>query len=60
MRFERAPDSAGDLDSVRLAGDYYDSFVELHIEQGPLLERRNVADWSGDRDCRAGQFADHD
>jgi N-carbamoyl-L-amino-acid hydrolase len=25
---------------VRLAPGYYDAFVELHIEQGPLLERR--------------------
>ncbi len=32
----------GDLESVRLPAGYYDSFVELHIEQGPLLERRKV------------------
>ncbi len=32
----------GDLASVRLPDNYYDSFVELHIEQGPLLERRGV------------------
>jgi N-carbamoyl-L-amino-acid hydrolase len=32
----------GDLESTRLPPGYYHSFVELHIEQGPLLERRNV------------------
>jgi N-carbamoyl-L-amino-acid hydrolase len=30
---------AGELDQVRLSEGYYKSFVELHIEQGPLLER---------------------
>ena len=29
----------GDLASVRLEGDALDAFIELHIEQGPLLER---------------------
>jgi N-carbamoyl-L-amino-acid hydrolase len=29
---------AGSLDSVRLNPDHYSAFVELHIEQGPLLE----------------------
>jgi ureidoglycolate amidohydrolase len=32
----------GALASVALQPDYYSAFVELHIEQGPLLERRNV------------------
>lgn len=32
----------GPLDSVRLKSDYYSAFLELHIEQGPLLERRKV------------------
>ncbi len=32
----------GDLASVKLKPRYYDAFVELHIEQGPLLERHNV------------------
>jgi ureidoglycolate amidohydrolase len=32
----------GDLESVLLIQGHYDSFVELHIEQGPLLERRSV------------------
>jgi N-carbamoyl-L-amino-acid hydrolase len=33
---------AGKLSSVRLAPGHYGAFVELHIEQGPLLERRGV------------------
>lgn len=32
----------GPLSSVRLAPEAYTAFVELHIEQGPLLERRGV------------------
>jgi ureidoglycolate amidohydrolase len=33
---------SGPLDSVRLPRDYYHAFVELHIEQGPLLEREGI------------------
>jgi ureidoglycolate amidohydrolase len=33
---------AGDLSSVRLPRGAYAAFVELHIEQGPRLERRSV------------------
>ena len=33
----------GSLDEVRLPGGYYAGFVELHIEQGPLLEREKLA-----------------
>src|SRR5579871_815673 len=33
---------AGSLDSVRLAKGHYSAFVELHIEQGPLLEREGI------------------
>jgi N-carbamoyl-L-amino-acid hydrolase len=33
---------SGDLESVRLPQGCYDAFVELHIEQGPLLESREV------------------
>ena len=29
----------GELEDVKLAGGYYEAFVELHIEQGPILER---------------------
>jgi ureidoglycolate amidohydrolase len=33
----------GDLGSVRLSRDSYSSFVELHIEQGPILEREHLS-----------------
>ena len=33
----------GTLESVRLPIGYYHAFVELHIEQGPILERDGVA-----------------
>jgi N-carbamoyl-L-amino-acid hydrolase len=33
----------GSLDSVRLPQGHYAAFVELHIEQGPLLEREGIA-----------------
>jgi N-carbamoyl-L-amino-acid hydrolase len=33
---------AGSLDWVRLAEGHYSAFVELHIEQGPILERESV------------------
>jgi len=32
----------GSLENVRLTKDYYHAFVELHIEQGPLLERKRI------------------
>lgn len=32
----------GDLESVRLDPGHYSAFLELHIEQGPLLERAQV------------------
>jgi len=35
-------DMRGDLESVRLNSGHYSAFVELHIEQGPLLERARV------------------
>ena len=38
----RLPASTVALESVALKAGYYAAFVELHIEQGPLLERRNV------------------
>ena len=34
---------AGTLNSVRLAGGEYGAFVELHIEQGPILEREKIS-----------------
>ena len=33
---------AGDLATVRLSGHPYAGFVELHIEQGPILEREEI------------------
>ena len=33
---------AGPLASVRLPSGYYHSFVELHIEQGPILEKEGI------------------
>jgi ureidoglycolate amidohydrolase len=33
---------SGELESVRLPAGYYKAFVELHIEQGPLLEREQI------------------
>jgi N-carbamoyl-L-amino-acid hydrolase len=32
----------GELEQVRLLPDYYKAFVELHIEQGPILEREEL------------------
>jgi ureidoglycolate amidohydrolase len=32
----------GRLEKVQLRGGYYKAFVELHIEQGPLLERQKI------------------
>jgi ureidoglycolate amidohydrolase len=32
----------GDLASVHLPANYYKAFVELHIEQGPILEQKNI------------------
>ena len=32
----------GALENVKLPNGYFKAFVELHIEQGPLLERQNI------------------
>src|SRR4051794_10808667 len=32
----------GDLDTVKLPERYYEAFLELHIEQGPTLEREEI------------------
>ncbi|MFZ2084815.1 MAG: M20 family metallo-hydrolase [Candidatus Sulfotelmatobacter sp.] len=32
----------GELEQVKLPGGYYKAFIELHIEQGPLLERQQI------------------
>ena len=36
------PDWRGEIGSVQLPEGHYDAFVELHIEQGPLLERAGI------------------
>jgi N-carbamoyl-L-amino-acid hydrolase len=33
----------GPLEEVRMQRDHYHAFVELHIEQGPILEREGIA-----------------
>ena len=33
---------SSDLEQVRLQTDYFKAFIELHIEQGPLLERQQI------------------
>jgi ureidoglycolate amidohydrolase len=38
----RAAGFEGELEQVKLPSGYYRAFVELHIEQGPLLERRQI------------------
>jgi N-carbamoyl-L-amino-acid hydrolase len=38
----KAAGFTGSLESVRLAPGHYHAWVELHIEQGPLLERENL------------------
>jgi ureidoglycolate amidohydrolase len=32
----------GDLERIKLSSAYFKAFVELHIEQGPILERENI------------------
>jgi len=32
----------GDLEQVQLSNGYYKAFVELHIEQGPILEKQHI------------------
>lgn len=41
--WRREAGCAGSLDSVRLTPNAYVAFVELHIEQGPLLEQEKLA-----------------
>jgi ureidoglycolate amidohydrolase len=37
-----AANFSGDLSGVKLPAGYYRAFVELHIEQGPILEQKKV------------------
>jgi len=39
----RAAGFRGELRDIRLSSGYYSAFIELHIEQGPILEREKVA-----------------
>lgn len=39
----QAADFSGDLASVKLPAGYYKAFIELHIEQGPILEQRKIS-----------------
>lgn len=39
----KAAGFSSDLSTVALPHDYYSSFIELHIEQGPLLERDRIS-----------------
>ena len=41
-KVRRGAGFAGELEQVRLQAGYYEAFVELHIEQGPLLERQQI------------------
>ncbi len=40
--FHQRAGGEGTLDNVRLKHGHYQAFVELHIEQGPLLEQAGV------------------
>jgi N-carbamoyl-L-amino-acid hydrolase len=39
---QKAGERRSFIDSVRLPRDCYSTFIELHIEQGPLLEKENI------------------
>src|ERR1700722_5256472 len=39
----RAAGFQGELETVTLPAGHYQAFVELHIEQGPLLEQNNIS-----------------
>ena len=45
MRFAKERGLRGDLEAVKLPSGYYKAFVELHIEQGPLLEATAESRW---------------
>ncbi len=48
---------AGELETAKLPGSYYKAFVELHIEQGPLLEQRTNSPGNRHEHRRAGELA---
>jgi ureidoglycolate amidohydrolase len=41
-RVRNAAGFAGALDDVALQAGYYETFVEMHVEQGPVLEQRDI------------------
>src|ERR1700719_6048 len=41
-RIRRDAGFQGELETVKLPAGYYEAFVELHIEQGPLLEQKQI------------------
>lgn len=43
IEIKQAAGFQGRLQTVKLPSHYYSAFVELHIEQGPILEREQIA-----------------
>jgi ureidoglycolate amidohydrolase len=41
--WRKAAGCKGKLDSVKLPKNFYSAFVELHIEQGPVLEKKKIS-----------------
>src|ERR1700675_4051366 len=41
-QFRRTADNQAPIEKVKLVNGYYKVFVELHIEQGPLLEQQKI------------------
>jgi ureidoglycolate amidohydrolase len=41
--WRKAGGCKGNLDSVKLPKKFYSAFVELHIEQGPILEKEKIS-----------------
>ncbi|HTG30380.1 MAG TPA: M20 family metallo-hydrolase [Methylomirabilota bacterium] len=41
-QIRRAAGFRGELETVKLPAGHYQAFVELHIEQGPLLEQKHI------------------
>jgi ureidoglycolate amidohydrolase len=48
----------GKLDSLKLPKNFYSAFIELHIEQGPILEIGKNLNRRRGKDCRTEHFAD--
>jgi ureidoglycolate amidohydrolase len=42
-QWRKAAGCKGKLNSVKLRKNFYSAFVELHIEQGPVLERKKIS-----------------